>query len=429
MRWLILFLWPLPALAQSDFPPVDWMQSDPAEVELGQLLFFDPILSGNQGVSCATCHSPRFGTSDGLSLGLGDGGIGLGPDRRVDPDNLPEQRVPRNSPGLFNLGASEFTSLFHDGRLEADADRPGGIRTPLGDSMVEGFDSVLAAQAMFPVLSADEMAGHYSENEISRAVRMGQLALPGGAWDQIAARVTDIPEYRARFDAVLGADAPVDFTDIANAIAAFVAEEWRADDSPFDRYLEGEPLAPAAERGRALFYGSGGCSVCHAGRFQTDSRFYAIAMPQIGPGKAARFEDNARDEGRMRVTGDPADAYAFRTPSLRNVTLTAPYGHSGAYATLEAVIRHHLDPVASLMAYDRTQAILPDLADASDWRVLDDPAEMQAIADANVLEPMSLDDAQIADLIAFLEALTEPGSEEGRLGVPDTVPSGLPVPR
>ena len=91
MRWLILFLWPLPALAQADFPPVEWMQTDPAEVELGQLLFYDPILSGNQGVACATCHSPRFGTADGVSLGLGDGGIGLGPDRRVDPANAPEQ--------------------------------------------------------------------------------------------------------------------------------------------------------------------------------------------------------------------------------------------------------------------------------------------------------------------------------------------------
>ncbi len=429
MRWLILLLWPLPAFAAADFPPVEWMDSDPAEVELGQLLFYDPILSGNQGVACATCHSPRFGTADGVSLGLGDGGIGLGPDRRVDPENLPEQRVPRNAPGLFNLGASEFTRMFYDGRLEADPARPGGMRTPLGENMVEGFDTVLAAQAMFPVLSADEMAGHYSENAISQAVRMGQLALPGGAWDQLAARVTDIPEYRARFDDVLGPDAPVDFTDIANAIAAFVAYEWRADDSPFDRYLAGEPLEPAAERGRALFYGAAGCAACHSGRFQTDSQFYAIAMPQIGPGKAARFEDNARDEGRMRVTGDPADAFAFRTPSLRNVTLTAPYGHSGAYATLEGVIRQHLDPVGSLMSYDRSQAILPELAGASDWRVLDDPAEMQAIADANVLEPMSLDEAQIADLIAFLEALTEPGSQDGRLGVPETVPSGLPVAR
>lgn len=427
MRWLILALLPLPALAfAQQFPPVDWMTTDPARVELGQLLFYDPILSGNREVSCATCHNPAQGTSDGLSLGLGDGGIGLGPERRADPANLPEQRVPRNAPALFNLGAAEFSVMFHDGRLEADPTRPGGIRTPLGEDMVAGFTSVLAAQAMFPVLSGDEMAGHYSENEIAQAVRMGFLSQPGGAWDRIAARVAAIPEYRARFDAVLGQGAEIRFTDIGNVIAEFIADEWRADDSPFDRYLEGEPLPAAAERGRALFYGDAGCSTCHAGRFQTDQDFHAIAMVQIGPGKAARFESHARDEGRMRVTGDPADAYAFRTPSLRNVTRTAPYGHAGAYATLEGVIRHHLDPVAALMGYDRSQAVLPAL-DVADWRVLEDEAEMAAIAAANELAPMVLSDPEIADLIAFLDALTDP--REDRLGVPDAVPSGLPVAR
>lgn len=427
MRWLILALLPLPALAfAQQFPPVDWMTTDPARVELGQLLFYDPILSGNREVSCATCHNPAQGTSDGLSLGLGDGGIGLGPERRADPANLPEQRVPRNAPALFNLGAAEFSVMFHDGRLEADPTRPGGIRTPLGEDMVAGFTSVLAAQAMFPVLSGDEMAGHYSENEIAQAVRMGFLSQPGGAWERIAARVAAIPEYRARFDAVLGQGAEIRFTDIGNVIAEFIADEWRADDSPFDRYLEGEPLPAAAERGRALFYGDAGCSTCHAGRFQTDQDFHAIAMVQIGPGKAARFESHARDEGRMRVTGDPADAYAFRTPSLRNVTRTAPYGHAGAYATLEGVIRHHLDPVAALMGYDRSQAVLPAL-DLADWRVLEDEAEMAAIAAANELAPMVLSDPEIADLIAFLDALTDP--REDRLGVPDAVPSGLPVAR
>jgi len=427
MRWLILALLPLPALAfAQQFPPVDWMTTDPARVELGQLLFYDPILSGNREVSCATCHNPAQGTSDGLSLGLGDGGIGLGPERRADPANLPEQRLPRNAPALFNLGAAEFSVMFHDGRLEADPTRPGGIRTPLGEDMVAGFTSVLAAQAMFPVLSGDEMAGHYSENEIAQAVRMGFLSQPGGAWERIAARVAAIPEYRARFDAVLGQGAEIRFTDIGNVIAEFIAHEWRADDSPFDRYLEGEPLPAAAERGRALFYGDAGCSTCHAGRFQTDQDFHAIAMVQIGPGKAARFESHARDEGRMRVTGDPADAYAFRTPSLRNVTQTAPYGHAGAYATLEGVIRHHLDPVAALMGYDRSQAVLPAL-DVADWPVLEDEAEMAAIAAANELAPMVLSDPEIADLIAFLDALTDP--REDRLGVPDAVPSGLPVAR
>jgi len=98
----------------------DYMSVDPLEARLGQLLFYDQILSGNRNTSCATCHHPRFATSDGLSLGLGEGGIGLGPERTPDPDNLPEQRVPRNAPALFNLGAHEFTVMSHDGRIEAD---------------------------------------------------------------------------------------------------------------------------------------------------------------------------------------------------------------------------------------------------------------------------------------------------------------------
>jgi cytochrome c peroxidase len=409
-----------------EFPPAEFSTAPDAQIALGQLLFYDPILSGNRNISCATCHNPRFATSDGVSLTLGEGGIGLGPDRRPDTDNLPEQRVGRNAPALFNLGASEFTALFHDGRIETDASRPSGMRTPLEDDMVRGFESVLSAQAMFPVLSGDEMAGQYSENDVSQAVRQGFLAQKGGAWDIIAARVSDIPQYRMMFDAVIG-PRDIRFTDISNMIADFVAYEWRADDSPFDRFLQGAELAADATAGMALFYGKAGCSVCHSGRFQTDQGFYAIAMPQIGPGKAARFEDHSRDVGRMRVTGKAEDAYRFRTPSLRNVTETGPYGHDGAYATLEAVVRHHLDPLTALRVYDRTQAILPDLASAQDWKILDSPPEVSAIAAANELQPVLLKDAEVAEILAFLNALRDETSLNGRLGVPKSVPSGLPV--
>ena len=295
--------------------------------------------------------------------------------------------------------------------------------------MAEGFTGVLSAQAMFPVLSQDEMAGHYGESDISKAVRTGQLTGPGGAWDIIAKRVEAVPEYRGMFDEVIG-PRPVLFTDISNVIAEFIAFEWRADDSPFDRHLRGiEPLSGLAAEGMDLFYGKAGCDSCHAGKFLTDQSFHAIAMPQIGPGKVERFESDTRDIGRFRVTGDPADAYRFRTPSLRNIALTAPYGHDGAYATLEAVVRHHLDPVASLMSYDIGQAILPDLPGAGDKDriVLSSADEMAEIAAANELAPMVLDDAEVAALVAFLESLTDPASRTGRLGVPDSVPSGLPL--
>ena len=85
-----------------------------------------------------------------------------------------------NAPALFNLGTAEFSRLFHDGRLEYDPAKPSGLRTPLSEDMVAGFRSPLAAQAMFPVLSADEMAGHYSENDISQAVRLGRIT--GRGW-------------------------------------------------------------------------------------------------------------------------------------------------------------------------------------------------------------------------------------------------------
>ena len=432
MRWLLPLLFATAAQAGEMPPPItdaDYMATTPDAVALGQLLFYDPILSGSGTVACATCHHPSLGTSDGLSLGIGDGGVGLGPDRRLVADNMPEQRIPRNAPGLFNLGAREFTRTFHDGRLEADPTKPGGIRTPLGQEMVEGFSGVLSAQAMFPVLSQDEMAGHYSESDISKAVRTGMLTGPGGAWDLIAKRVEAIPEYRAMFDAVIG-DRAIAFTDISNVIAEFIAFEWRTDDSPFDLELRGiEPLSGAAAEGGDLFYGKAGCSSCHSGKFLTDQDFHAIAMPQIGPGKVERFESDTSDVGRFRVTGDPADIYKFRTPSLRNVALTAPYGHDGAYATLEAVVRHHLDPVTSLMSYDIGQAILPVLPGASDKdRIeLTNAADMAAIAAANELEPVDLTDDEVAALIAFLNSLTDPVSRDGRLGVPESVPSGLPM--
>lgn len=406
----------------------EFPEHDSALIELGQLLFYDPVLSGSKTVSCATCHHPNHATGDGVSLGLGDGGVGLGPDRIVDANNPPEQRIPRNAPPLFNLGATEFTVFFHDGRLEQDTSRPSGIRTPLGKEMEAGFASALSAQSMFPVLSSDEMAGHYAENDVAQAVRQGLITGPGGAWDILSKRIETIPEYRARFDAVIGPE-PIAFTDISDALAAFLDFEWRGVASPFDLYLRnGSEMEPAAMRGMELFYGKADCAACHSGRFQTDHDFHAIAMPQIGPGKAARFESHARDTGRMRVTGDPADAYAFRTPPLRNIAQTAPYGHSGAYATLEGVVRHHLDPVAALMSYDIEQAVLPGMK-VDDLRVLNDTEEMQAIAAANVLRPQTLSDAEVGDILAFLNALTDPQSIRGALGIPQSVPSGLPIDR
>ncbi len=425
-----------PVSAGSLPPPptdADFIEVDEAEARLGQLLFYDPVLSGNRNISCATCHHPRFATADGLSLGLGEGGVGLGTERRADPANLPEQRIPRNSPALFNLGAHEFTVMFHDGRIEADPARPSGLRTPLEDEMVAGFANLLSAQTMFPVLSPDEMAGHYQENDVSKAVRQGRITGEGGAWDIISKRVEGIPDYREMFEEVypeIAAGGPIGFTDISNAIAAFIAFEWRSDDSPFDAYLRGQtPLPDEAMRGMTLFYGDAGCATCHSGPFLTDHGFHAMGTPQVGPGKAERFESHQKDIGRMRVTGREEDAYAFRTPSLRNVTRTGPWGHAGAHSDLAAFLRYHADPVAGLTDY-APQTVLPDLPGTKpDWTIMEAPSLRAEIAGAVTRPPLALTGTEVADLVAFLEALTDEGAIAGRLGVPDTVPSGLPVER
>ena len=424
-----------PLLADGAWPPAitddDYIAVNPAEAELGQLLFYDRVLSGNRNIACSTCHHPRFATSDGLSLGLGEGGEGLGPDRHVTATNRPEQRIPRNATALFNLGAHEFTVLFHDGRIETDPERPSGLRTPMEDEMVTGFTGVLSAQTMFPVLSPDEMAGHYSENDVAKAVRSGRITGPDGAWDRISRRVAGVPDYAMRFAAVyphVAEGAPIRFTDISNAIAAFIAFEWRSDNSAFDAALRGEaPLEGPAAEGAALFYGAAGCSACHSGKFQTDHDFHAMGAPQLGPGKAERFERHSRDDGRLRVTGREEDRFAFRTPSLRNVTRTGPWGHAGGHDDLAAFLADH-GQGAALPRYARA-VVLPDLPETKpDWAVLDDPAELQAIAAAAAPVP-ELTQGEIARLLAFLEALTDQGSIDGRLGVPDAVPSGLPVDR
>ncbi|MBQ0805393.1 MAG: cytochrome-c peroxidase [Sulfitobacter sp.] len=437
----VLFAFSAVAALAGPLPkPVPASAFDPVNMDeaiLGQLLFYDPVLSGNKNIACATCHHPDFATSDGVSLGLGEGGVGLGLERRGDPDNMPEHRIPRNSPALFNLGASEFTVLFHDGRIEVDAAMTSGFRTPLDDDMLEGFASLLSAQTMFPVLSPDEMAGQGRENDVAKAVRQGLITGEGGAWDILARRVAALPGYAQRFQAVYDhIDSPdqIAFTDISNAIAVFIAHEWRSDTSIFDAYLRDPktdyPLDAA--KGLDLFYGDAGCSTCHSGPFQTDHKFHAMGAPQLGPGKAAAFETHAHDLGRQGVTGDPGDAFAFRTPSLRNVMQTGPWGHAGAHSRIERFLYDHLDPASAAKTYaddtDERRAVrLPPLA-TDDWREMDDQTARDNILQAALIRaPVGLSSTDIAMLVSFLRTLDDETALNGRLGIPRDVPSGLPV--
>jgi cytochrome c peroxidase len=420
------------AVGDNDYHNVG--QAGDAKFELGKRLFFDKELSGNRNISCATCHHSLTGTGDGLSLPIGEGARGLGVTRDTgDGADAVHERVPRNAPPVFNLGAKEFVRMFHDGRVEVSPAHPSGFNTPAGDDLPLGLETVLAAQAMFPVTSGTEMAGQAGENSVADAAAMGNLAGPGGVWEQLAQRLQAIPEYVDRFTAAfpdVSQASDITYVHAANAIAAFEAIAWRADNSPFDRYLRGDvhAMSKNAREGMKLFYGKGGCANCHSGPFQTDHQFHAIAMPQIGPGKGDG-DDGHDDLGRERETQNPADRYRFRTPTLRNVALTGPWGHDGAFNSLEGVVRHHLNTVESLENYDTTQAVLPSRADldALDFIAHSDPARRLDIADANELAPVDLSDRDVGYLMDFLHALTDPDSTDLRGDVPKSVPSDLPL--
>jgi cytochrome c peroxidase len=425
------------AVTDADYRPVTGRKA-----ELGRLLMYDKILSGNRNISCATCHHALTDTGDGLSLPVGEGGRGLGVNRSTGHlRQAIHERVPRNSPPLFNLGAREFQVLFHDGRVSANAAFPSRCQTPAGHRLPAGLDNVLACQAMFPVTSTIEMAGQKNENRVARAAAAGRLDGPDGVWELIAGRIRRIPEYvrmfRVAFDDVRD-PGDIRFTHVANAIAAYESAAWRSDNSPFDRYLRGEQGAMSGDavEGMYLFYLGNGvatsCGDCHSGKYQTDHRFHAVAMPQIGPGRgsnSAGKTGGVEDFGREQVTGDAKDRLKFRTPSLRNVAVTAPYGHSGAYDSLRAVIMHHLDPVAALYGYDRSQAVLPSRADldALDFITMSDPDRVAAIAAGNEIRSMPYTSAEVDRIIDFLHALTDPDSLDLRHDVPAAVPSGLPV--
>ncbi|MEO0683178.1 MAG: cytochrome-c peroxidase, partial [Pseudomonadota bacterium] len=133
-----------------------------------------------------------------------------------------------------------------------------------------------------------------------------------------------------------------------------------------------------------------------------------------------------------RVTGRAEDAYRFRTPSLRNVTRTGPWGHAGAHDDLRAFLADHAAGAGWAEAQvAATLASLPALPGAEDRRAFDDPAEAAAVAAARAAAApgRSLTAAKLSALLAFLEALTDEASLAGRLGSPDEVPSGLPVTR
>ena len=221
----------------------------------------------------------------------------------------------------------------------------------------------------------------------------------------------------------------ISYVQIANALATFEAMAWRFDNSPFDQYLRGDKnaLSNNAKKGLELFYGKAKCASCHSGTFQTDHKFYSIAMPQVGPGKGDG--EGHEDFGRAKVTKKTRDRYRFRTPTLRNVKLTGPWGHAGAYNSLEAVIEHHINPIRSLMNYDLRQLVMPKVENflESDFMIMNDIEALAKIAKSSQINMPQLSKTEIQDILTFLDSLTDTAAFDMRNDVPARLPSGLPV--
>ena len=257
------------------------VSKDDERVQLGRLLFFDPILSGANDISCATCHHPDLGFTDGRPLSMGKGGHGVGPNRAGG------SVVRRGAPTLWNAAYNH--KQFWDGRAED-----------------------LEDQAKGPITSDVEM------NE---------------GPDNLVGELNKIPEYVSRFDAAFSGNngSAVTFDNVLRAVAAF-ERTLTTNNSPFDRFVRGEldALTPEQRRGFNLFRsGRTRCFECHGLPTFANRDFKIIGVPE---------DDPQADLGRFEVTKGEGNKYAFKVPTLRNVVLNAPYMHNGRFKTLEEVL-------------------------------------------------------------------------------------------
>ena len=371
----------LQVLGPTPYPPNN--AYNPDRVELGRLLFFDPILGGEKDVACGTCHHPDLAFADGRQFGAGTSGVGLGADRLVSVSALSGEIIdlePRNSPTVFNAA------------FNADEN---GQPSHLGLQFLDGRVKGLEEQATKPITSREEMRGDAYE----------ELA----TLDTVIARLRDIPEYVDLFAQAFPEEAAqvegaavIDSSTYGRAVAAY-ERELVTRNSAYDRYVEGDEnaLTQVEKRGMVLFFTKAKCGVCHNGPMFSDYRFIVQGVPQEGGGKAVIPGD---DTGREEHTLEAEDRYAFRTLTLRNIELTAPYMHDGVFATLEEVVRFYNDG-----AQPRHPAVTDDMMDP------------------DLVQPLGLTDEEVSSVVAFMEALTDPGTmlDPTLLEVPETVPSGL----
>jgi len=432
--------------------------SDPV-AQLGKKLFFSKALSGDLDTACVSCHHLTLGGGDDLSLSVGvEAEIPdlLGPGRRHRADGTHFDggpTVPRNAPTTFNMGLWD-TVLFLDGRVESLDPMPGSngagadIRTPdsaFGVADPDAGENLTTAQARFPVTSPEEMRGHsfgFSTNAdnadlraaLERRLRGTDPGLTTNNW---------LAEFRQAFGDPDGTpEELITYANIAFALAEYERSQVFVD-TPWRAYVQGDDDAidNEAKRGALLFFrahddGGAGCAECHSGDFFTDEEFYTIAVPQIGRGKG---DDNGitttDDFGRFRETSLDADKYAFRTPTLLNVNITGPWGHDGAYTTLEGIVRHHLNPADAVANYDLDQldagVQVDDVYTNTGFALA--KLEADRTAGTSDLHDVDLTDEEVQQLLAFLDTLTDPCVEDRTCLSPwiseegETDPDGLRV--
>lgn len=428
-------------------PPVVTPDEDP-KVKLGQMLFFNHALSLDYDTSCATCHQPRLGSGDNLSLSVGVSAKYkevMGLHRSVYSDHSPfadgGPDVPRNSPPIYNAALYK-QAMFWDGRVYSvgeDEDGVMQIRTPENARFPDpnAGGNLLQAQARFPVTSNDEMRGFnhgylptgadVREYIASRFRGTENVEVNYYPQDDIHMSEEERENWHQMFRAAFGDQdlfTLITYNRIQEAIAAYESQ-WIYVNTPWNAYVQGDKnaISDDAKQGASLFFssiesGGLGCAGCHSGDTFTDEKYYNIAFPQFGYGHRA----DRNDLGRYAVVQEPENKYAYRTPSLLNVMDTGPWGHVGGFDNIEKLLRYHSDPLAHVFKYsiaDITQLEQFRFNPLTDWGKNGYQGTLNAMFLAteatsftDVAKPMlpnrALSSEEVQQLTAFLQTLSDP---------------------
>lgn len=377
---------------------------DSAKAQLGMKLFYTRSLGGDETTACVTCHHPVLGGGDALSLPIGVDSVNpevLGPNRKMRPNHV--VKVPRNAPTTFNIALWK-KHMFHDGRikmLDAYSIHTPDVDKDQADAL--GGENLVQAQARFPTTSSEEMRGSFMADAMTQTVRRSLANRLKKRWE---------PAFRQAFnDSSSSLDDLITEQNISEAIADYERSQLFIN-NPWSQYIAGDTQAISAQakRGAALFFntqeqGGAGCASCHSGDFFTNEAFYNTAMPQIGEGKAKHKDDKDKDDlGCFLVTGKDQDRFRFRTPSLLNVEVTGPWGHSGAYTSLEAITRHMLNPAQAVHNYDLSQVTQTDI----DTDKVREKTIKALNAGVEITAMPNSTEQDVEDLVAFMKTLTDP---------------------